>query len=52
VDIQGIKVGPREAVLVRYANPARLISKDSGSTENDSMESIVMLLVQIVETEK
>jgi hypothetical protein len=52
VDIQGIKVGPREAVLVRYANPARLISKDSSNAENDSMESIVMLLVQIVETEK
>jgi hypothetical protein len=52
VDIQGIKVGPREAILVRYANPARLISKDGGSTENDSMESIVMLLVQISQAKK
>ncbi len=52
VDILSIKVGPREAVLVRYANPARLISKDSGSAEDDSMESIVMLLVQIAEVEK
>jgi hypothetical protein len=52
VDIPGIKVGPREAVLVRYANPARVISKDGGNVENDSMESIVMLLVQIAEAEK
>jgi len=41
-----------EAVLIRYANPARLISKDGSSAENDSLESIVMLLVQIAEAEK
>jgi len=52
VDIPSIKVGPREAVLVRYANPARLISKDGSNAEDDSMESIVMLLVQIAEVEK
>jgi len=52
VDIPGIKLGPSEAVLIRYANPARLISKDGSNAENDAMESVVMLLVQIAEAEK
>jgi hypothetical protein len=52
VDIPGIKVGPTEAVLIRYADPAKATSKDGGSAENDAMESIVMLLVQIAEAEK
>jgi hypothetical protein len=51
VDIPSIKIGHGEAVLIRYANPARAIGKDGGGTENNSMESIVMLLVQIAEAE-
>ncbi len=52
VDVPSIKIGPREAVLMRYADPARAICRDRGNTENDSMESIVMLLVQIAEVQK
>lgn len=52
VDIPSIKVGPGEAILIRYANPTRAISKDGSNAEDDSMESIVMLLVQIAEVEK
>ncbi len=52
VDIPSIKLGPSEAVLIRYANPARPISKDGSNAENDSMESIVMLLVEITEVKK
>jgi hypothetical protein len=52
IDIPSAKIGQEEAVLFRYANPAKVISKDGSSAENDGMESIVMLLVQIAEAEK
>ena len=52
VDIPSVQIGPGEAVLIRCANSSRTMRKDGRSTENDAMESIVMLLVQIAQAEK